>query len=156
MLLRELRALYPEARDTLFYQHEALFPALLIPLGEVKAMAVQDRMDYDQYQALPLDLECAADFWVVSGPGAALPGGGRTDWTWRELVALYGPARAGGELNVVGAGFERLPGWGFELDVPNGVLEAVQDSGVSAVPADARIWRVFVPEHSDTPVCPAA
>lgn len=155
-LLGELRARYPEARDTLFSEHDALFPALLIPLGEVKAMAVQERMDYDQHQALPLDLDCPADFWIVSGPGGVLPRGGRTGWTWNELVPLYGPGRAGGELNLVRADFESLPGWRFDLDVDGAGLTAVQDSGVTAVPQDARIWRVFLPRRSDAPMCPAA
>lgn len=156
MSLRALREQYPQGRDTLYHEHEATFPALLIPLGEVKVLAVQSRMDDEQMTALRLRPECVADFWVVSGAGAILPGGGRTGAPWQELVERYGPAQGHEELSRVRARLEQLPGWLFDLNVDEKVLAAVQDSGIAAVPQQSRIWHVFVPPPAVPAPCIAA
>lgn len=143
--LAELRRRWPGARSTLYYEHEAVFPAVLFRVGPVHALAVQARMDEVRFRPLPLRSDCPADFWRVSGTGVLLPGGAGPDARWADLRRLYGPAEVSTEVHLVRVHFESLPGWSFELEDDDTNLVALLDQGgEAAIPADTRIQYVFV------------
>lgn len=112
--IAELRSLCPGARDTLYYEHEAVFPAVLVQLRGVDLVAVQARMDHEQFEPLPFREDCGADFWIVVGDSTTLPKGVPTTASWSELRQHYGPP-------IMEPTFEhsrvRWPGHDFAVDL---------------------------------------
>lgn len=82
-----------------------------------------------------------ADYWVVSGPGIVLPGGGRLPVFWGELKRRYsrGLSVSSGELGIQ-ASTCQLPGLDFTLLLDP--RDSVVSLDVDAIPSHTRIVQV--------------
>lgn len=141
--IAELRSLCPGARDSVYYEHEAVFPALHVQLRGLELWAVQTRMDDERFEPLPFREECGADFWVVVGDSATLPGDVPTTSTWSELRQQYGPP-------IMEPTFENSrvawPGHAFSIDLSVPEPESL---------GEAVIWRVILRSGENRRECRA-
>lgn len=139
--LTRLLDLCPTAKDTVYYEHEAVFPALHLQIGSLEILAVQVRMDEEAFAPLPLVMDSAPDLWVISGSGAVLPGAIPIDATVAAVSSVHGEPSwfIENELHV---NWASLPDFGFEMVYDYADLVRIQ-SDPSLVGA-ARIARVLI------------
>ncbi len=83
----------------------------------------------------------AADYWIVSGEGIVLPGGGILPKVWGDFRKAYphGLSVSSGELGIEAQSC-RMPGLSFMLLLSDGHWPATLEP--DSIPSDARIEQV--------------
>ena len=150
--LAELRRQCPTARDTVYYEHEAVFPAVWFAFRGLEVWGVQARMDEERFEPMALIPHCPADFWKVSGSNAVLPGGAPFHAPVADLNQTYGELSWFAE-NQVHARWAGLPGFSFVLDVNGSDFERLDQD--PSLLAQSRVQELRIgappPGHASCP-----
>jgi len=133
--LATLRAKCPGAHDTLVVERgtaSTAFPALVFPLGDLTAVAMQ-------YRDSILRPQSPADAWVVTGSSGTLPRHVPLNASWGDLQGKYGRATLHARGFVV-ARFCDLPRMLFTI-----AFEATtQEVPLLVIPRGAKIHHVVI------------
>ena len=97
-----------------------------------------------------IDPDHPATYWVISGSGIVLPGGGHLPRTWGELRKTYsrGLTIWSGELGVAAESCQ-MPGVSFTLSLPD--RDPPIPPEVDTIPSDTPIEDVQVDRHHPPP-----
>jgi hypothetical protein len=133
--LGDIRRHFPKLVEAGAYLEATPIVTWTFAFGRVTIVASQqdDKMNPDS----------PADYWIVSGDGIILPGGGRLPVVWGDFRKRYshGLSVASGELGIT-ASTCQMPGLDFALFIDPRL--SVVSLEVDSIPADTRIVQVLL------------
>jgi hypothetical protein len=131
--LAEIRSHFPKPIESSAYLEATPIIIWTFAFGRATVVASQqdDRMNPNS----------PADYWIVSGEGIVLPGGGILPDVWGDFRKAYphGLSVSSGELGIE-ANSCQMPGLSFTLSLPRGHWPETLEP--DSIPSDARIDQI--------------